>query len=93
MTKRKMFSIAHNAEVVVADKVERDPYAYSSTKNRAKIEAKNEKDRKVFFEKRCKTDKANSYATENILRSNFEKEWKANPGNRHEIVRKYMRKG
>lgn len=84
--------ISKNAEIIEVDRVEKK-FVGLNSKGRERQEKNKERENAHLFERRCKTDNANSYATERILKANFEKEWKANPGNRSEIIRKYMRKG
>lgn len=91
--KRNSFGISKNAEIIdLGGKIEKNLVGLNS-KGKEVFGREKEARERADYEKRCAVDKGNSYATERILKANFEKEWRANPGLRSEIVRKYQKKG
>lgn len=89
---KKKISISKDAKIIEVPRVEKK-FVGLNKKGKERQDKAIAAEKERLFNKRCRTDNANSYATERILKANFEKEWKANPGNRAEIVRKYMKRG
>jgi len=69
--------VAPDAEVVdLGERVKQDYSHLKSAKNRERVHKRNEEEEKKFTKKRVKTDSANSYASENITKHNWEKKRK-----------------
>ena len=68
-----MVSVSKDAEIVeLKERVEYDPTAFKAKANRQRAGKLNENNEKAFNKKRVKTDNVNSYATEGILKKNFD---------------------